>query len=311
MAKDYYEILGVSKNASIEDIKKAYKKLAKEHHPDVAKDKAAAEKRFKEINEAYHVLSDPEKKRMYNQFGHTGMGGGHAGQGPFAGDQSGAWGPFTWSYTTSQGGGNAGFDFGNFTDPFDIFEEVFGFRGFSGARKPRKGRNLYYSLEVSFAESIQGVEKKVVVNETNLSIKIPAGLSDGTEIRYAGYGEEGPAGAEKGDLFITIKVKPHPKLVIQGDDVFSVEEISFAQAVLGDTLEVDAIDPNSPTAVSRIKLKIPAGTQPNTQFRLRGKGKPKVRGFGRGDHYIQILVTIPARISRQQKKLLEDYLKSG
>ncbi|MFH1565684.1 MAG: DnaJ C-terminal domain-containing protein [bacterium] len=301
MTKDYYEILGVPKGTSLDDIKKAYKRLAKEHHPDVAKDKVAAEKRFKEINEAYHVLSDPEKKRMYDQFGHSGMGTG-AGQGPFGGTQAGSsWGPFTWSSSSP------GFDFGDFTDPFDIFEEVFGFRGFSGSRKPRKGRNLYYSLEISFSESIRGTEKKVNINGTDINLKIPVGISDGTEIRYTGFGEEGPEGSEKGDLFITIRVKPHHKLVVQGDDIFSVEEISFVDAVLGSDMKVDTLDPNSETAVSQIKVKIPAGTQPNTQLRLRGRGKPRMRGFGRGDHFIQIIVKIPTRLSRSQKKFLEEY----
>ena len=308
MSKNYYEILGVPKDASIEDIKRAYKKLAKEHHPDVAKDKIAAEKRFKEINEAYHLLSDPEKRKMYDQFGRVDMGTG-AGQGPFSGAPGGAWGPFSWSYTSS-GQTPGGVDFGNFTDPFDIFEEVFGFRGFSGSRRPKKGRNLYYSLEISFAESIRGTEKRIQANGNTLNIKIPAGISNGTEIRYAGYGEAGPAGAEKGDLFITIKVKPHPKLVVQGDDVLSIEEISFIQAILGDTIKIDVIDTNSETGTSQIKLKIPSGTQPNTQLRLKGKGKPRIRGFGRGDHYVQIMISIPTKISRQQKKLLEDYLKS-
>ena len=304
MSKDYYEILGVQRNSSLDDIKNAYKKLAKEHHPDVAKDKDAAEKRFKEINEAYHVLSDPEKRRMYDQFGHERMGAGMGTGSP----QAGAWGPFTWSYTSPGAEQqDTGFDFGNFTDPFDIFEEVFGFRGFSGSRKPRKGRNLYYSLEITFIESIKGAEKHIRINDTDLNIKIPMGISNGTEIRYAGYGEPGPVGAERGDLFITVKVKPHPKLVVQGDDIFSIEEISFIQAVLGDTINVETIDPNSPTATSQVKFKVPAGTQPNTQFRLRGKGKPKIRSFGRGDHYIQIVVNIPTRLNRQQKSLLENY----
>ncbi|MBU1016988.1 MAG: DnaJ C-terminal domain-containing protein [Patescibacteria group bacterium] len=305
MSKNYYEILGVPKSAPIEDIKKAYKELAKEHHPDVAKDKTAAEKRFKEINEAYHILSDPEKRKMYDQFGRVDTGAG-GGQGPFAGTQGSAWGPFTWSYASSEPEAN-GVDFGNFTDPFDIFEEVFGFRGFSGARKPRKGRNSYYSLEISFGESIKGVEKRIQANGNTLNIKIPAGVSNGTEIRYAGYGEAGPPNTERGDLFITIKVKPHHKLTIQGDDVFSMETISFIQAILGDSINIDALDPSSETGVSQIKLKIPSGTQPNTQFRLKGKGKPRMRGFGRGDHYIQIVVNIPTRLSRQQKNLLEDF----
>ncbi len=312
MAKDFYEILGVSKNTSDEEIKKAYKRLAKEHHPDVAKDKVAAEARFKEINEAYHVLSDPEKRRMYDQFGSASPGAGFGSQGPFgAAGQGNQWGPFTWTYTTSgspeSASGSEGFDFGDFSDPFDIFEQVFGFRGFSGSRRPRKGRNLYYSLQIDFSESIKGIEKRINVNGKTVNIKIPSGIDDGTELRFAGYGEAGPGGAEDGDLFITVRIKPHPKLLRRGDDVFSTEEISFAQAILGDFIDVLVVDPGSTNATSAIKLKIPAGTQPNTQFRLRGKGIPKMRGFGRGDHFVQIIVNIPTRLSRDQKRILEEF----
>ena len=162
--KDYYQILGINKNASAEEIKQAYRKLAREHHPDMVKDgdKAAAEQRFKEINEAYQVLSDPQKRKMFDQYGSAAFSGGaqNAGAG-FGGFNQGQWGPFSYSYTN----GNAnGFDFGGDFDPFDIFEQAFGFRGFGGrAQGPKKGKNLYYEIHITFAESVFGLEKEVNV----------------------------------------------------------------------------------------------------------------------------------------------------
>jgi len=302
--KDFYEILGVGRGASQEEIRKAYKKLAKEYHPDVAFNKVEAEKRFKEINEAYHILSDPEKRRMYDQFGHAGASYQQGG-GPFGGQNAGSWGPFTWTYSTS--GKDTGFDFGDFTDPFDIFEEVFGFRGFSGSRRPKKGKNLYYSLGISFSESVHGVEKKVNINGRSLDIKIPAGIYNEAEMKFEGYGEKGPDNLPNGDLFITIKVTPHEKLVRRGDDILSVEEVDFVTAILGGSIDVDIVDTGSMTGVSKIALKIPPSTQYGTQFRLRGKGMQRLRGFGRGDHFIQVKVVVPKRVTREQKKLLEDF----
>lgn len=315
--KDYYEVLGVPKNASADDLKAAYKRLAKEHHPDVAKDKTAAEAKFKEINEAYQILSDPQKRKMYDTYGTAQPGFG--GQGPFgggfggAGAQSGQWGPFTYTYTSGGPGAGAqgfeGFDFGNDFDPLDIFEQVFGFRGYGGGRRPRKGKNLDYEMRISFADSVLGREEEIQLNGRKLKIKIPAGIRDGNELRFEGYGEKGPEGMPPGDLHITIRIYPHKLFQRQEDDIYIAKELSFVQAILGDEVEIPVVEPSSSTGESVTKLRIPAGTQPRTEFRIKGKGMPRLRGGGRGDMFVLVTVAIPQKLSKEQKRLLEEYKK--
>lgn len=282
MAKDYYEVLGIKKGASAAEIKKAYKQLAKKHHPDVDKSANANEK-FKEINEAYQVLSNSEKKAAYDQFGHPPPGAGQAGR----------WGPFTYTYT----GGGVG-DFGDFSDPFSIFEQVFGSRGFG--RQPRRGRNLRYSIAIDFMDAVRGLTQEVRLNGKKLKIKIPAGIRDGAEIKFRGEGEAGPRGLPPGDLYLTIRIRPHPTFTRVGDDIYILEEISFVQAALGNTIEVETVE-------KPVKLKIPAGTQSGTQFRLRGKGVPHLRGRGKGDQYVRVRVNIPKKLSREQRRLLKEF----
>ncbi len=314
--KDYYEVLGIPRSANDADIKNAYKKLAKEHHPDmVAKDdKEQAEKRFKEINEAYQILSDAQKRKMYDQFGHAGVGnsassgpgaGGYGGFGQGFGGAQGQWGPFTYSYTGTGGGQGANFD------PLDIFEEMFGFRGFGGQRKPKKGKNLYYEMHVDFGDAVRGAEKEIAVESGKVKIKIPAGVRHGTEMRFPEKGMSAPKNmpnVPNGDLFITFKV-PTPKDFAQraGDDLGTLVDIDFTQATLGDTITIPVVDEKKPDGVGSAKLKIPAGTQPDTQFRVRGKGMPRLRGRGNGDVIVQVRVTIPERISKKQRQILEDY----
>ena len=309
MAKDYYEILGVGKNASKDEIKKAYKRLAKKHHPDVDKSADANEK-FKEINEAYQVLSDEKKRAAYDQFGSAAFdpsaGSGFGGFGGQA--QSGRWGPFTYTYTTS--GGAPDLDFGDFSDPFSIFEQVFGSRGFG--RQPRRGRNLYYTIQIDFMDAVSGLTQEVQLNGKKLKIKIPAGIRDGGQLKFVGEGEAGPRGLPPGDLYLTVRIQPHPTFTRIGDDIFILQEISFVQATLGDTIEIETVD-------KPVKLKIPAGTQSGTQFRLRGKGVPHLRGrgftlnrsgSGRGDQYVRVRVKVPEKLSRGQKNLLEEFRRS-
>ncbi|MFH1389058.1 MAG: DnaJ C-terminal domain-containing protein [Patescibacteria group bacterium] len=305
--RDYYEILGISKNASDDEIKRAYKKLAKEYHPDVAKDKKLAEEKFKEINEAYQILSNPEKHRSYDQFGHASTAQ-QAGSARGGGAYGGSWGPFTYTYSSQ--GSNNGFDFGGDFDPFDVFEQVFGSRGF-GTRREKRGKSLQYELGISFAESIHGCQKQIVIREKPLKIKIPAGVASGSQIKYAGEGEPAPQGGIPGDLFIVIKVQTHTS--IQRDEssnAYSLAQISYPQAVLGDNIEIESIDPNSPSGTKKIKLKIPAGTQHGTTFRIRGQGFPNVRGSHRGDHFVQVALVVPSRISYNQKRILEDLKKT-
>lgn len=304
VAKDYYEILGVPKNATLDEIKKAYRKLAREHHPDMVKesDKAAAEKRFKEINEAYQVLSDPQKRKMYDQFGSAGSEYGPEG---FSGySQGGQWGPFGYQYSSS-GANPFGFENEDF-DPFDIFEDFFGFRGF-GSRRPRKGKNLYYEIRLDFRDVIFGTEREIEVESGKVKVKIPAGVRDGMEIKFAGKGMPGPNGAPNGDLYLTIRIRNVPDFVIMGDDILVNKEISMVDAALGTVIEVPVVDLQSETGLGKTKLKIPGGTQYGSRFLVKGKGMPKLHGRGQGNVIVQILVKIPERLSKKQREILEGF----
>ena len=287
--RDYYDILGVSKTATADELKKAYRKLALEWHPD--RNKAAnAHDKFKEINEAYAVLSDKSKRETYDQFGHaafspgSGMGAG-AGQGPFGGFRQ--QGPFTYSYSSS--GGNP---FGNdFIDPFEIFEQFFG-GGFGGASRGRGRAHPAYEITIDFMDAVHGVTKEVMIprggageGSVRKTIKIPAGVDTGSRIRFD-------------DFDIVIEVKSNKLFQREGDDVVVTHEIPFVRAVIGGIEEVETID-------KPVKIRIPAGTQPGTLIRLRGQGVPHVRGNGRGDAYVKIQMKIPTHVTHEQRELLE------
>lgn len=280
-SEDYYKVLGVSKSATAEEIKKAYRKLALQYHPDRNKTKEAADK-FKEVNRAYEVLSDSQKRQTYDQFGAAafeqgGMGG--AG-GPFGGGFGGyQQGPFTYTYS-SQGGG---FDFGGFSDPFEIFEQFFGGGNPFGGRTQRRPA---YSLAIDFNDAVHGATKKVTIEGKQKTIKIPAGVDDGSRIRFDTYD-------------IIIAVRPDGKFRREGYDIVVEKEISFSQAALGDQIEVDTID-------GPVKIKIPSGTQPETLIRLKGRGVKYVRGSGKGDEYVRIKVTVPKNLTSKQKELLKE-----
>ncbi len=281
MAKDYYSILGVSKTASADEIKKAYRKLALQYHPDRNKGKESEDK-FKEVTKAYEVLSDQQKKQTYDQFGEAAFQqGGPGAGGPFGEGFGGQGGPFTYTYTTN---GNAGgFDFGGFSDPFDIFEQFFG----GGNPFARAQRRPTYALSISFMEAINGTTKKVNLGGKTQTIKIPQGVDSGSRIRF-------------GESEVIIEVEPHRKFRRQGYDIVTEEEVSFPSAALGSELEIETVQGN-------VKIKIPQGTQPETLIRLRGKGVKMLRGSGHGDHYVRIKITIPKNLTGRQKELLKEF----
>lgn len=302
-SKDYYDILGVDKSSTPEQIKQAYRKLAREHHPDMvgADKKDSAEKRFKEINEAYQVLSDPQKKQQYDQFGQAGMGNGASG---FGGQHPGGqWGPFSYTYTSGQGGAQG---FGGF-DPFDIFEEVFGFRGFGGQRRPQRGKDLHYELQVDFADAVKGAEREIKIESGTVKVKIPAGIRTGIEIKFPGKGMPGPQDLPAGDLYLNFRVMSPREFQVSGSNIGLALEVDFADAILGTTLEVPVVDPKSSNGVGKVKMKVPAGTQHGQQIRLKGHGMPELRGSGRGDVIAQVFIALPKKISKKQKQLLEEY----
>lgn len=353
--RDYYEVLGIDRNASETEIKRAFRQLAKKYHPDLNPDNKEAEQKFKEINEAYEVLSDSDKKARYDRFGHAGV------------DQNGGFG---------QG-------FGGFTGGFgDIFEDIFDMfgGGFSSTRKnaPRKGSDIKYRLDIDFEEAAFGAEKEIEFSRTEncskcngtgaepgtnktkcskcsgtgeikyaqntpfgkivrvgtcdichgsgeiidkpcttcsgsgkkrktrkINIKIPAGVDTGSVIPLRGEGESGEKGGPSGDLYIYINVKPHEIFTREGNDIFCEVPISFVQASLGAEIDIPSLE-------DEIKHVIPEGTQTGTVFKFKNKGIPNVRGYGRGDQYVKVVVKVPTKLTENQRELLKQFaIESG
>jgi molecular chaperone DnaJ len=302
--RDFYEVLGVSKTASDAEIKSAYRKLARQHHPDVDKSEGAAEK-FKEISEAYQILSDQNKRKTYDQFGHAAFGpgsgaGGFGGAGnPFGeGFNPFGQGGFSYSWSTSGDQGAPGGQ--GFADPFDLFEQIFGMSGFGSEFAKGFRRRQTYQMDLTFDEAVHGVTKQVEVervegnqNKTTrekLTLKIPAGVDEGTRMRF-------------GDVDIIFRVKPHPELIREGYDIFSEVTLVVPQAVLGDTIDVKTVH-------GMVKLKVPASTQPGSLIRIKGKGVPTLKG-ATGDHYVRVKVELPKTLSSEEKKLYEQLGQIG
>lgn len=351
--KDYYATLGVSKTATDEEIKKAYKQQVKKHHPDLNPDSKTAEEKMKEINEAYEVLSNADKRARYDQFGADGVNGSYGGAG--------------------YGGGFNGADFG------DIFDMFFGGQGGGRARQQnmaRQGDDLRIDLKVSFEEAAKGVTREVPltrsescpdcggsgakagtgrvtctncggsgqvrINQTTpfgqfqtvkscprcggrgsvvetpcpscsgsgrvrkqrkIKVNIPAGVDNDSRLRMSGEGEGGINGGPPGDLYIFITVEPHKYFRRNGDDILCDLPITMVQAALGAEVEVETLD-------GKVKLTIPEGTQSGTSFRLRGRGFPKLRGYGKGDQNVKVSVTTPKNLTPEQKELLRQFDKS-
>lgn len=358
MAKrDYYEVLGVSRDASAQDLKKAYRKLAVKFHPDKNPGDSEAEDKFKEISEAYDVLKDDEKRAAYDRFGHAAFEGG----GPGAGGGGGFHDPFDIFREVFGGGGGGG----------GIFEDLFGGSG-GGRRGPARGDDLRYDLQITLEEAARGVEREITFRRhaecehchgtgaepgsgkrtcptcggsgrvirsqgffqvrqtcptchgagqiidtpchscggegrklvsTKLKVRVPPGVDTGSKLRSAGNGESGPNGGPAGDLYIILHVKEHELFERQDDDLFCVIPIKFTLAALGGTIEV-------PTLEGRANLKIPAGTQSGTTFRLRGKGMPDLRGGTPGDQLVRVEIEVPKKLTNKQRDKLEAFAEA-
>jgi len=311
--KDYYKTLGVAKNASTEDIKKAFRKLARQYHPDVNKT-AGAEKRFKEINEANEVLSDPAKRKRYDEIGPDFARYASAGNG-------GAPGGFQWTYTTSRPGGNV--DGGDFSDFFRTLfgdaegmsgtfsaEDLFGRAANAGRRRGRAmaGKDLESEVELSLPEAFKGSEEQIELREPSgktrrLTVKIPSGVRDGQRIRLAGQGNPGSNGAPSGDLYLRVRLKPHPLYTRDGDDLRMELPLALHEALLGAEVTV-------PTLKGRVSLRVPPETQNGRTIRLAGQGMPRGRGpwarsdagGGAGDLYVTVKVVLPTKLNDQEKE---------
>jgi curved DNA-binding protein len=300
--KDYYKTLGVSKSASTEEIKKAYRKLARQYHPDVNK-KPEAEKRFKEVNEANEVLSDPDKRKRYDTIGPDFARYANAGNG-------GRGGSYTWSYNGQPGSADG--DAGTFSDFFrTIFGDAGGMSGtFStddlmGRTRTRRaqprairGQDVEYEFEITLPEAYKGLDQQIEVKEQSgtsrrLSVKIPAGVKDGQRIRLAGQGGPGAGGAPAGDLYLRVRVKPHPLYQRDGDDLRMELPVALHEALLGAEVTV-------PTLKGRVSLRIPPETQNGRTIRLAGQGMPRAGG-GFGDLFVTVRVVLPTKLSDEDK----------
>jgi len=315
MAKDFYKILGVARTADEKEIKKAYRKLAREYHPDVNKSNGA-EAKFKEINEAFQVLSDSDKRALYDQWGEQfdKIPPGASGPGGYADTPPGGvnFGDIFGQAAGAPGGARVQWQGG---DVGDLFEGLFGFRkrgqgqpaqGPFGHAAP-KGQDVEQPVTITLGESIHGATRTFQfalqddhsgqVFPRKVTVKIPAGVREGSTVRAKGQGAPGPGGGPNGDLLLRIHLQPHPFWTRKGDDLHAELPISFEEAALGATVEVPTLD-------GTVKLKIPAGTGSGTNFRLSGRGIPKPKG-GKGDLYFKAKIAVPKELTDEQKKLVQ------
>lgn len=329
--RDYYEVLGVDRNADQNAIKKAYRKLAKKYHPDTNAGNPQAEQKFKEVTEAYTVLSDPEKKKLYDQFGHTAFDGAGAGAGGYNGG----------AYSTGNGGYREfHFENGNMDDIFDdLFGDIFhgkskggfsgsfhtgdgssfrqsyyggtggfGREGFGGGSFRQKGSDLRAQTEVSFDEAAFGCDKIITFqdpsgsgNAQTLQVHIPAGIDSGKSIRLKGKGMPGTGGGEPGDLLLKVQVGTKPGFERKGMDVYSTISVPFAAAVLGGEVMVQTIH-------GAVMCRIKPGTQPGVKIRLRGKGISSEGNISRqGDHYAVVQIQVPTELGHEAAEKLREF----
>ncbi len=308
MADDYYKILGVDKKADAEAIKKAYRKLALKYHPDRNPGNKEAEEKFKKISEAYAVLSDPEKRKQYENFGSDQFSQRYSQEDIFRNfDLNEILRDFGFGGTGSAGR-RGGFTFR--AGGGDPFSELFR-QGQPQYETPQKGEDLHYNLSITLEESVSGTEKKLALQRGQevheISVKIPAGISTGKKLRLSGKGYAGIQSGPSGDLYLNISVLPHPIFARDGNDIFIEKSISFTQAVLGSSIEVPTID----GTIKRIK--IPAGTQNGTKIRMKGYGVPGLKGSDtvKGDQFVKISIDVPRKMNDNQLQLIRKLAETG
>ncbi len=295
---DYYKVLGVDKTASEADIKKAYRKLARKYHPDLNPNDEAAQEKFQQINEANEVLSDPEKRKKYDEYGENWK---HAEEIEKARAQQKARGGFG-GFGTGSGwndGYSGSFDDGMYSDFFgDLFgSRAGGFRSRQSSQNRFRGSDLTATLNMTLRDAYTTRKQEITVNGKNIRITIPAGVENGQQIRLKGYGGEGSNGGPNGDLYITFNVAPDPKFIRKGNNLYTDEKIDLYTAVLGGEITVD-------TFTAKAKVKVKAGTQPDTKIKLTGKGFPVYKETNKwGDLYVTLKVEIPTHLTEKEKEL--------
>ncbi|MCB2188339.1 MAG: J domain-containing protein [Deltaproteobacteria bacterium] len=322
MAKNYYQVLGVEKTATPEELKKAYRKLALQYHPDRNKDNPEAEEKFKEINEAYAVLSDPEKKKQFDTFGSQGFRQRYSQEDIFRGsdindilrDMGVSSDIFTRFFHGGGGGSTAGrggfrtYTFGGGRPGAGPGTGGFDFGAQRGAG-PARGTDLVYELPVSLEEVATGASKTVSYRRggkvEKVSVKIPAGIETGKKLRVPGKGEPGPPGVPDGDLFIRVRTLDHPQFRRNGADLETEVEVTYSQAALGASLPVPTLEGKT------LNVKVPKATQHGARLRLKGQGLPLFQSSGQGDLYVKVLLHVPKKLSRKQKDLLEQLAEEG
>ncbi len=319
---DYYKILGVDKNATLDEIKKKYRQLALKYHPDRNKGSKEAEEKFKSINEAYAVLSDPEKRKQYDMFGSTGFRQRYSQEDIFRGFDIGDI-LKDFGFTTDdiffnlfgKRGRQRRTSRNQARSPFESmgygFEDIFGHGSQFGTREPTqaRGQDVTAELSISLEEAARGTTKEITTtrgsHRDTITVKIPAGISDGKKLRLAHKGEPSPFGGPPGDLYLVVHVREHPLFKRQDDDIYIEKEIKLSEALLGTSIEV-------PTLLNGVrKIRVPAGTQSGAKIRLRGVGIPHLQSGSRGDMYVVIKVRIPSSLSRRQKELVESLAAEG
>ena len=313
--RDFYQILGLSRNAGADEVRKAYRRLARKYHPDLNPGDKSAEARFKEMSAAYEVLSDPQKRRLYDEYGEAGLRGGFAGAGPEGVTYQRGPGGYTWRYSTVGESPFEDFDFSQFRgtggaeSAEDLFSRLFGAAGGGQRVRPRRepqlGADVESELRLTFDQAARGATTDLKLRHPDgrvetLTVKIPPGVCDGRRVRLKGQGRLAPDGGPRGDLYIVCRVAEHPYFRLEGRDVYVELPISAGEAVLG--AEVDV-----PTLGGMTTVKIPPGTSSGQKLRLRGKGVPGEKGEPPGDQYVVVRVVVPKKVDGEAARLMREF----